>query len=197
MNIPKSWRDIKLKQFQQLAPNIIISGDMTTLQYSQYWLKICEILELEIDNLNRGEFQELINQLAFLQEDPKTLNFKFTHDGIDYGFNNNPEKWNVAEYMDFDVYASGKTQAEIIDNLDKIVAIFFRPIEKKSIKNIFRKGEIISDYYSSDLEGRAELFKEHLPADIAYSICIFFSLFVSEFINIGTLSSLQTELRNL
>lgn len=196
MNIPKSWRDIKLKQFQQLAPNIIISGDMTTLQYSQYWLKICEILELDIDSLTRAEFQDLINQLSFLQEDPKTLNFKFSHEGIDYGFNNNPEKWNVAEYMDFDSYASGKTQAEIIENLDKIVAIFFRPIEKKSIKNIFKKGNI-SEYYSSDLEGRAELFKEHLPADVAYSICVFFSLFANEFINIGTLSSLQKELENL
>lgn len=189
MNIPKSWKEIKLSKFQQLAPHIIVSGEMTRIQEYQYWIKICDLLELDVDLLTRSEFEDIVNQLRWINSYPEALNFKFSLNGIDYGFDDAPDKWQVNQYSDSDSYTNGMSWVEIMENLHYLNAIFFLPIDKTT-------NELIP-YLTKDIDERAELFKEHLPADIAYSIYLFFCLLAEEFTKIGVLSSLQKELENL
>jgi hypothetical protein len=201
---PKSWNEINLKTFQQLLPHLLPNHEFTRIQYQNYMIRLSKIIGVpdeHIDNMTRDEFELWCSNLQWLHSLPQTLNFNVNIDGVKYSFSDNPATWHVNEFVDFGVYTNDRTQDEVLQELHNIVAIFLRPMKRVWSWKKFFKGLIflnfngyeygMTKYVSSEQDARAKVFQEKLPADVAYSICLFFCLIVNEYTNNTLLSSIQ------
>ncbi|HEX8517539.1 MAG TPA: hypothetical protein VF868_15185 [Bacteroidia bacterium] len=163
--------------------------------------KILGVPDEHIDNMTRDEFEIWCHNLEWVHQLPQTLNFDVIIDGVKYLYEQDPSKWNVNQYKDLNETVKGKNEIEIIGEAHNIVAIFLRPTVKKWNWKKFFKGLLrlnfngyqyeLLPYSPNETDKRALLFQEKLPADIAYSINLFFCLFAIEFTNNSLLSSVQ------
>jgi hypothetical protein len=207
---PKSWNEINLLTFQQLLPHIQTNTQFSRIQFQNYWIRISKILGVpdeHIDDMTRDEFELWCSNLQWIHTLPQTLNFNVVIDDVRYTFNDNPTTWHVNEFVDFSAFTNDRTQDEVLQELHNVVAIFLRPVKRTWNWKKFFKGLIFlnfngyemvqTKYVSSEQDERAKLFQERLPADVAYSICLFFCLLVNEFTNNTLLSSIQNLLEEV
>lgn len=195
----KQQSDIKLFEFEELS-KIITKEDISkqnNIKVKDYFLEILDTLKINIDDLTVKEFDKIIIDLMFLQTMPNNLVYNFTINGVEYGFHLEEKDQTVGEYSQLDTYINNKKEEEIINNLHYVLAIFCRPVIKKTKfnKNQIRPKFIIEKniekFNAKDVETRAKLFKENMTADIAYSIVVFFSLFEIEYMQHLIQSSIQ------
>jgi len=161
--LPKSWKDISIKQFVEVS-NLVQSG----LEDIDLKVKLMSIFSGEPEDyflkLNYKEFNKLCNSVAFMNDlnISGKLIYNFKIDGIKFIVNPNVSDLSTAEYIDLLNYMGSKDKVK--DNLHKILAIFIKPKHKWfGLKKVYmRRGEV------------AEILLNKMPITIAYPLSVFF-----------------------
>jgi hypothetical protein len=133
----------------------------------------------ELKNLNKDQIEliETFISTRFVIPDEKELVLTFEHNGIEYGLENDWSKMAWGAWVDLEVYSS---EENIHQNLDKIMAVLYRPIISKDNKDP-KKYKIVP-YKSEEIEPRAEIMRI-VPVRYWLGVAGFFFQVASIYIN--------------
>ena len=102
-------------------------------------------------------------------------------EGKKYGFNPDLNNISTGEFMDIDTLCK-----DLDKNLHLIMAILYREVSTEG------EGKYIIEPYDANIEVRARVFKEKMPASVAQSCLVFFYNLGSKYLK-STLESLQED----
>lgn len=159
-HFPQNFSELTLGKFQR-AMNITYEDEIDSS------IKIISVLaDIPIDLLEQVDFvdfKKLIEICKFLNE---TVNDKpkmeIIIDNKKYGMFTEISKMTTGEFVDLDSLI--KDPDEAIDHLHVIMAILYRPIDKKGK---------VEKYDSETVEERAKLFQEKMTVDCALAAMSF------------------------
>lgn len=161
VTIPTELSEIKLSQYQKFLKILKDNEESEFLS-----LKMIEIfcgVSLNVANsMKRKDLMESTSIIGGLFNKIPSLVKTFTLDGIEFGFIPNLDEISSGEYMDLDTYSTVPDWEE----MHKVLAILYRPIERKS------GGKYLIEPYESSAK-YSELMKD-IPLDIALSAIVFF-----------------------
>lgn len=144
----------------------------------------------ELKNLKKEQI-ELIEQFIssiFTIPEENELILSFIHNGVEYGLENDWTKMAWGAWVDLEVYSA---EEQIFNNLDKIMAVLYRPIISKDKKD--PKKYKITPYKSEEIEQRAEIMRS-VPVRYWLGAASFFFQVVSIYIaNIKNSLSLMNQ----
>ena len=141
----------------------------------------------ELKNMNKEQIEliEVFVSSKIQIPEEKQLVLTFEHEGIEYGLENDWSKMAYGAWVDLEVYSA---EEQIHQNLDKIMAVLYRPIVSKDKKDP-KKYKIVP-YKSEEIEPRADIMKL-VPVRYWLGVAGFFLQVVSIYIN-NIKSSLNT-----
>lgn len=167
ITIPESLKDITLRQYKEYDKIIDANKDDANAERFIH----CKMLEIfcgisyeEAKLIPMSKFNEIIAQLVkVLQENPKMDdNMRFKMGDSEFGFIPNLEEMTFGEYIDLDTYIGD------MKNIEKAMAVLYRPITAKV------KEKYIIDKYRDDLYHEAML---DMPmSNVVASIVFFYNL---------------------
>ena len=171
-NLIKSWNDVTLDKWVKL----ITKKNTLKAKEAQNTISVLsDIPKKLINELAIGDVAILLKRISDLQAKENTkLNKIITINDIKYGFHPNLEELTLGEYADIETYLNNGME----DNIDKIMAVLYRPITEE-VEGKYS----IEAYGKSDLRMRAEKFKKMKAKDISNCL-LFFWTFVKELSNI-------------
>jgi hypothetical protein len=171
-NLIKSWNDVTLDKWVKL----ITKKNKLKAKEAQNTISVLsDIPKKLINELAIGDVAILLKRISDLQAKENTkLNKIITINNIKYGFHPNLEELTLGEYADIETYLNNGME----DNIDKIMAVLYRPITEE-VEGKYS----IEAYGKSDLRMRAEKFKKMKAKDISNCL-LFFWTFVKELSNI-------------
>jgi|TARA_R110002072_G_scaffold117292_4_gene248302 hypothetical protein len=171
-NLIKSWNDVTLDKWVKL----ITKKNKLKAKEAQNTISVLsDIPKKLINELAIGDVAILLKRISDLQAKENTkLNKIITINDIKYGFHPNLEELTLGEYADIETYLNNGME----DNIDKIMAVLYRPITEE-VEGKYS----IEAYGKSDLRMRAEKFKKMKAKDISNCL-LFFWTFVKELSNI-------------
>ena len=167
IDVPKSLRGIKLKEYQKFLK---VSEDNKGAEDPEFLnLKMLEIfcgLTLkEAYNMKLSDFSFIINHLneIFSEKTPLVHRFSMTDingDQVDFGFIPKLDNISLGEFVDLDNYINNW------EDMHKAMAVMYRPVtlEKNDMY-------LIEEYESSDRYSEA---LKDMPIDIALGALLFF-----------------------
>lgn len=106
MKIPKSWNDISFEQYNRLTENkeMLEKIPNETLRTATLLSLLTEYKRSEFLTLTVDEFEEIVNTVAFLAEDPvKTRKEKYIIDGEEYFLKEKLNLSTVGEQISFEI----------------------------------------------------------------------------------------------
>lgn len=162
---------LKIWQYQRIyKENGVISGNTTELL-----AMFLNMPEHKLKNLPKNQVDFVLSYITNSMEtaNPEEFVPTFTHNGIEYGFENKWEKLAWGAWQDLEVLSSEK----ITENIHAIMAILYRPVIGSD-----KKGYVIEPYDSETVMVRAELFKE-LPVNFWFGCANFFLLIARQYIS--------------
>lgn len=141
----------------------------------------------ELKNMNKEQIEliEVFVSSKIQIPEEKQLVLTFEHEGVEYGLENDWSKMAYGAWVDLEVYSA---EEQIHQNLDKIMAVLYRPIISKDKKDL-KKYKIVP-YKSEEIEPRADIMKL-VPVRYWLGVAGFFLQVVSIYIN-NIKSSLNT-----
>ena len=104
----------------------------------------------------------------YLTDQKTTLQTTFELEGVEYGLMADMTKLNFGGWVDLEFLTTDGVEK----NMNKIMAIMYRPIIKET-----KKGYEIEEYDHDDMEDRAEIFLD-LPIELFWGVSNFFSALV-------------------
>ena len=171
-NLIKSWNDVTLDKWVKL---ITKKNKLKAKEAQNTISDLSDIPKKLINELAIGDVAILLKRISDLQAKENTkLNKIITINDIKYGFHPNLEELTLGEYADIETYLNNGME----DNIDKIMAVLYRPITEE-VEGKYS----IEAYGKSDLRMRAEKFKKMKAKDISNCL-LFFWTFVKELSNI-------------
>ena len=165
ITIPTSWNDVSVREYQYYAASI----DKATTTRQKAIVAItafCGLNEAEVPYLTQDSYEDIVKRLAWVQQPPEgdvDLVQTFEYDGIEYGFVPNWSKLTFGEFVDLEHYA---TEGRFVENLDRAMALMYRPIIEKA------HGHYRIEDYEID-EARIEVMRD-MPMTIAVGAMVFF-----------------------
>jgi hypothetical protein len=145
--------EVTIGIYQQLQQNPELYKD------NQYQLisLFTKIPYPELKNLRKDQIDliDMYLNSKIKNHDENQLVLTFSHNGVEYGLENNWGKLAWGAWIDFEVYSSGDN---MFNNIHRIMAILYRPIVSKDKKSALKY--TIEPYKSEDIETRAEIFKD-------------------------------------
>lgn len=175
ITIPTDLSEIKLSQYQKFIKIAKNNEDSEFLRQKMVQI-FCNIDLKDVATIKYKQVVEITNNLFILFSKKYELTKKFYLDGKEFGFIPNLDEISTGEYIDLETY--------IVDweNINKVMAILYRPIKNK-------QGEkyIIEDYEGSDKY--SEIMKE-VSLDIVLGAYVFFCLLGNELLK-STISYLE------
>lgn len=170
-----------IKQYQTLKENEeLFNNDKGELLALYLGISLYELKDLPKEQVKFVE-NYITNQI--LNNPMKDeIQFMFKHEDVLYGLE---KEWNTlpwGAWVDLEVYSS----KEVSTYIHKLMAILYRPIDSVDKNNKYK----LSKYKSSEIEDRAEIFK-NLPIQYWFGASSFFFLISQIYIN-NIQSSLNT-----
>ena len=157
--IPTSLSEIKLSQYLKFL-SIAEQNEESDFLHHKMIQIFCNVELKYIDQFKRTQIIEIVNSINSLFEKLPDFKNKFTLNGIEYGFIPNIEEITQGEYIDLDNYLANNS------DMNKAMAVMFRPIKQK-----FKEKYIIEDYLGSDLYSEKML---DAPLDVVLPARVFF-----------------------
>jgi hypothetical protein len=167
MRIPKSWSEISIGQFQELAQ--IQSED----QIATIAERVAVLTDTDPDyvrNLPLKQFYDISNDLDFVKEKiPTDWKPTFEWNGQKYGFIPDLTFVSTGEWLDAEAF-----KQDVTGNLHNYAALLWRPI-------VSEEGEEyqIKEHTTAGFSTRAKLFKE-LPITYIQGGLVFFLTFSAQ-----------------
>lgn len=159
ITIPTSLSEIKLGQYLKFLAISEQNAESDFLHHKMIQI-FCNVELKYIDQFKRTQIIEIVNSINSLFEKLPDFKNKFTLNGIEYGFIPNIEEITQGEYIDLDNYLANNS------DMNKAMAVMFRPIKQK-LKDKY----IIEEYLGSDLYSEKML---EAPLDVVLGARVFF-----------------------
>ena len=135
-------------------------------------LTMRELKNMDVESVKLLEYA--ISQKLVIPE-KNELVMTFFQDGIEYGLENDWSKLPMGAWIDFEVYSAGN----IYENIDKIMAVLYRPVVSHDKKNELKY--TIVPYDSDEILERANIMRL-VPLRYWLGASLFFSQIVSTYI---------------
>ncbi|QLG46046.1 hypothetical protein [Costertonia aggregata] len=179
ITIHENLDDITLEQYKKFLKLFEINDDTHFIHKKMVQI-FCGVPLINVEHMDKGDFDEIVRQLAKVLDETPEFTDRFFHNGVEYGFIPNLDKISLAEFVDLDNLTGN------VDELEQLMSILYRPIRK--IKgNKYR----IEPYKGKKFED----FKD-IPASIVIASQLFFWHLGNELLNHTNLTlqkALQTK----
>ena len=154
---------LTIQQYQRLKSNEQKYQNSSVETLSLYTdIPVNQLKDLPLEQVNF--VQEYITSQITSNSMKDELHNIFTHNGIEYGLENDWTKLAWGGWVDLEVFASDKIE----DNIHYIMAVLYRPVIDR------KKGKyIIEPYKADDIEDRANEFLT-LPVNYWFGASVFF-----------------------
>ena len=154
---------LTIQQYQRLKSNEQKYQNSSVETLSLYTdIPVNQLKDLPLEQVNF--VQEYITSQITNNSMKDELHNIFTHNGIEYGLENDWTKLAWGGWVDLEVFASDKIE----DNIHYIMAVLYRPVIDR------KKGKyIIEPYKADDIEDRATEFLT-LPVNYWFGASVFF-----------------------
>ena len=154
---------LTIQQYQRLKSNEEKYQNSSVETLSLYTdIPVNQLKDLPLEQINF--VQEYITSQITSNSMKDELHNIFTHNGIEYGLENDWTKLAWGGWVDLEVFASDKIE----DNIHYIMAVLYRPVIDR------KKGKYtIKPYKADDIEDRANEFLT-LPVNYWFGASVFF-----------------------
>ena len=154
---------LTIQQYQRLKSNEEKYQNSSVETLSLYTdIPVNQLKDLPLEQVNF--VQEYITSQITSNSMKDELHNIFTHNGIEYGLENDWTKLAWGGWVDLEVFASDKVE----ENIHYIMAVLYRPVIDR------KKGKyIIEPYKADDIEDRANEFLT-LPVNYWFGASVFF-----------------------
>lgn len=154
---------LTIQQYQRLKSNEEKYQNSSVETLSLYTdIPVNQLKDLPLEQVNF--VQEYITSQITSNSMKDELHNIFTHNGIEYGLENDWTKLAWGGWVDLEVFASDKIE----DNIHYIMAVLYRPVIDR------KKGKYtIKPYKADDIEDRANEFLT-LPVNYWFGASVFF-----------------------
>ena len=154
---------LTIQQYQRLKSNEEKYQNSSVETLSLYTdIPVNQLKDLPLEQVNF--VQEYITSQITTNSMKDELHNIFTHNGVEYGLENDWTKLAWGGWVDLEVFASDKIE----DNIHYIMAVLYRPVIDK------KKGKYtIKPYKADDIEDRANEFLT-LPVNYWFGASVFF-----------------------
>ena len=154
---------LTIQQYQRLKSNEQKYQNSSVETLSLYTdIPVNQLKDLPLEQVNF--VQEYITSQITNNSMKDELHNIFTHNGVEYGLENDWTKLAWGGWVDLEVFASDKIE----DNIHYIMAVLYRPVIDK------KKGKYtIKPYKADDIEDRANEFLT-LPVNYWFGASVFF-----------------------
>lgn len=179
--IPQDLNEINLGQMMQLSD--IEKMEIEEVDKAKKVIKLL-VNNVNDDNIDRIKVTDLLvmyQKLCAMTNTQTSLIKLMSIDGIKYGFNPDIENISTGEFMDIDMLCK-----KMDKNLHQIMAILYREVTTEG------EGKYLIKEYDAEIEDRAKLFKDKMPASVAQSCLVFFYRLGKDYLK-GTMESLKEE----
>lgn len=166
-NLPNSWKDVKLYQYQDLV-NLNSEGKGVFEKYIEYLSILTDTESEEWEDLDIEEVSVIIRNLEWLKKAPSS-NYKTKINDLTLI---NLNTLTLGEYIDIDYFIGDG----VFKNFHKILAILYKKTK------IDEWGEIKFEPYSFNLDARSEIFLDESIDDV-FGIINHYNIFKENFIN--------------
>jgi hypothetical protein len=169
---------LTIQQYQRLKSNEEKYQNSSVETLSLYTdIPVNQLKDLPLEQVNF--VQEYITSQITTNSMKDELHNIFTHNGVEYGLENDWTKLAWGGWVDLEVFASDKIE----DNIHYLMAVLYRPVIDK------KKGKYtIKPYKADDIEDRANEFLT-LPVNYWFGASVFFFIIGNLYI-----SSLESSL---
>ena len=170
--LPENIEDITLSQYQRFEElNSKLEDEEITIEtYNKHKINLFSGIPFrKIEDVSHKDLVEVMLQIDEALNAEAPFKNRFTMNGIEYGFIPNFDSIAVNEYVDLNKYGVE------VDTLNNLMAILFRPIKDKSLKNY----DIVK--YKGTAE-HAETMKQ-MPMNLVNGALSFFFHLSSELTN--------------
>ncbi|QDP66702.1 MAG: hypothetical protein Unbinned1446contig1005_23 [Prokaryotic dsDNA virus sp.] len=127
ITIPDSYADITVQQFKRLQAGMDAAKNETEKMYAVLFV-LAGLTREQVGVMEKSSYDKVMKCLAWVMETPDknehALIDRFTLDGVEYGFIPNFTKLTVGEFVDLEHW----TTEGVFDNLEKMLAILYRPV---------------------------------------------------------------------
>lgn len=163
---------LTIGKYQKIQSNPVKYSTQTEILALYLDIEPDELKDLPVEQVR---FVETILSQHMLQPKTSDLILTFEINGVTYGLENDWQNMTWGQWVDLEVYSQSD---KLNDYIHKILAILYRPIEiEKGTKYTLKK------YKSSEVEERAELFKQELGIDVWFGVSTFFLQALNVFTN--------------
>ena len=154
---------LTIQQYQRLKSNEEKYQNSSVETLSLYTdIPVNQLKDLPLEQVNF--VQEYITSQITSNSMKDELHNIFTHNGVEYGLENDWTKLAWGGWVDLEVFASDKIE----DNIHYLMAVLYRPVIDK------KKGKYtIKPYKADDIEDRANEFLT-LPVNYWFGASVFF-----------------------
>ena len=156
LNVPTSLNEITLAQYQQF---IKLPDDLTETQASLKMVGIfCQVSDKVVRNIKASDIQKIVGTLSKMFNETPPLTRRFKLGKKEYGFIPKLDEMSFGEYIDLDTYLGDW------DNIERAMAVLYRPIQGK-----------YDDLYSIEpYEVKDSLNYKHMPLGVVLGAMVFF-----------------------
>jgi len=173
IQVPDSWDDVTIGQFQEI--NSLTSED------HERTIDVISILIDEDPELIRkfdvSTFTTLINMLTWTNEMPSDANYKpiITIGDEQFGLVPKLQNLTVGEWMDLDTLLK-----DPMTNMHQVMSVLYRPL----VTAFNDRDRLIDEYDFDKMERQAIKFQEHVKISDVYGALVFFYLIGNEYTRI-------------
>ena len=162
LTIPTDLSEISLGQLQGL--NEIEELKLEPIELIKRSIEVLTKVDRNtLDRFKLSDLQMVYEKLLSLTREEEKL-VKFVDiEGEKYGFHPNLSNISTGEFVDIDNLCQ-----DLNKNLDMIMAILYRKV------TVHKSGKYQIEAYGGDIEARAKLFKEKMPANVVNGAILFF-----------------------
>ena len=159
---------LTIEQYQNLKRNMETYKDNPTAVLSLYTnIPVKKLKNLPLEQVKF--VQEYITTQFTEKSIGDELRNVFTHNGVEYGLENNWNKLAWGAWVDLEVFSS----EDIEENIHLLMSVLYRPIKERK-KNKY----ILEPYNAEDIEDRANEFLT-LPVNYWFGVSVFFFITVN------------------
>lgn len=164
--------EMTIELYQTIQKNPKRYTDPTEMLALYLGITVDELRDLPVDQIR---FVEGVLSSHILRPNPDDVVFTFQHEGITYGLENDWGNMKWGQWVDLEVFSQ---QDRITDSIHIIMALLYRPV-------ILENGTEykLSEFKSSEVMERAEIFRKNLPVAYWFGCANFFFLIAREFIS--------------
>ena len=156
LNVPTSLNEITLGQYQQYLK---LPEGLTENQVALKMVGIfCNVPDTVVRNIKAADIQTIVATLTKMFDETPALTREFKLDGKRYGFIPNLDNMSFGEYIDIDTYLGDW------DNIEKAMAVLYRPVQGKYDKL----------YNIEPYEAKDALEYKHMPLGVVLGSIVFF-----------------------